>query len=208
MPMRLTGTLWKLRAKLTELTLPAAMPDATEVKNRNVMASMGWAIARGIDNRTYSRNATVRTAHTGRYRKSGATRPHDPHAEMEQRPDERADGHALDADTRPQHHGTQHDAQVVQQGSDAVRQETLACHEQLTQRERDREHERGQAHLAEQAGVLGRLLGIEAGRHQRHGPGRDEEQHPDRDGHDHERGRQDGARERDAIRGMRPARCA
>ena len=28
-PIRLTGTLWKLRAKLTAVTLPAASVDAT-----------------------------------------------------------------------------------------------------------------------------------------------------------------------------------
>ena len=32
--MRLTGTLWKLRAKLTELTLPATKVEATDVKRR------------------------------------------------------------------------------------------------------------------------------------------------------------------------------
>ena len=32
MPMRLTGTLWKFRAKLTALMLPAASVDATDVK--------------------------------------------------------------------------------------------------------------------------------------------------------------------------------
>src|SRR3954451_10674767 len=31
-PIRLTGTLWKFRAKLTELTLPAMRVDATDVK--------------------------------------------------------------------------------------------------------------------------------------------------------------------------------
>ncbi len=31
-PIRLTGTLWKLRAKLTELTDPSVSDEASEVK--------------------------------------------------------------------------------------------------------------------------------------------------------------------------------
>ena len=54
-PMRATGTLWKLRAKLTALMLPAAKVEATEVKKRNVSGSMGWATALGIESRRYRR---------------------------------------------------------------------------------------------------------------------------------------------------------
>ena len=72
-PMRLTGTLWKFRAKLTVLMLPAASVDATAVKYRNVSGSMGWLMAFGIDRRTYSRKPCDRRAKDGRYRKSVRT---------------------------------------------------------------------------------------------------------------------------------------
>ena len=52
-----TGTLWKLRAKLTAVTLPAASVVATLVKNRNVSGSMGWLSILGSISRTNSRSA-------------------------------------------------------------------------------------------------------------------------------------------------------
>ena len=165
MPMRLTGTLWKLRAKLTELTLPAAIPDATEVKNRNVMASMGCAMARGNARRTYSRNSAVRSASAGRYRKSVRWTPTTRMPRWSSEPTSVPMATPSMPMRRTQQQRAQHDAQVVQQGSEAVGQEPLAGDEQLAQRERDREHERGEAHLAEQARVQLALLGVEAGRH-------------------------------------------
>ena len=42
-PMRLTGTLWKLRAKLTDDEAALASADATRVKNRKVSGSIGRA---------------------------------------------------------------------------------------------------------------------------------------------------------------------
>ena len=41
-PSSATGTLWKLRAKLTERRCPPASLEATAVKNRNVIGSIGW----------------------------------------------------------------------------------------------------------------------------------------------------------------------
>ena len=64
-PMRLTGTLWKLRAKLTELTDPAASVDATEVKYRNVSGSMGWLAILGTISRRNSPTPCVRSRKLG-----------------------------------------------------------------------------------------------------------------------------------------------
>ena len=65
-PMSATGTLWKLRAKLTELMLPATKVDATEVKKRNVSGSMGWAMALGMARRRYCRKPLLLLASAGR----------------------------------------------------------------------------------------------------------------------------------------------
>ena len=59
-PMTLTGTLWKLRAKLTAVTLPAASVVATDVKKRNVIGSTGWLTTFGSMSRTNSRTEAVR----------------------------------------------------------------------------------------------------------------------------------------------------
>ena len=66
MPTRLTGTLWKLRAKLTALMPPTASVEATDVKKRKVSGSTGAARALGIDRRTYSRKPAERRASLGR----------------------------------------------------------------------------------------------------------------------------------------------
>jgi hypothetical protein len=58
-PTRLTGTDWKLRAKLTAVTDPAASPDATALKNRNVIGSTGWLTIFGSIRRTNSRMGGV-----------------------------------------------------------------------------------------------------------------------------------------------------
>ena len=49
--MRLTGTLAKFRAKLTELTLPGSSVEASAVKNRNVSGSIGWLTILGTMSR-------------------------------------------------------------------------------------------------------------------------------------------------------------
>ena len=65
-PTRLTGTLWKLRAKLMALMPPTTSVEATEVKKRKVSGSTGAASALGIERRTYSRKPADRTCHAGR----------------------------------------------------------------------------------------------------------------------------------------------
>ena len=95
--MRLTGTLWKLRAKLTALMLPATMVDATEVKNRNVSGSIGCDSALGIDRRTYSGSPGALTCQRGPVAEVGAHDLHDADAQVQERADDRADGDAQDA---------------------------------------------------------------------------------------------------------------
>jgi hypothetical protein len=65
-PISATGTLWKLRAKLMELTDPAASVLATLVKNRKVSGSIGWLTILGTISRTNSRMAGVRTSSRNR----------------------------------------------------------------------------------------------------------------------------------------------
>ena len=73
--MRLTGTLSKLRAKLTDEMLPAMNPEATLVKNWNVRGSIGAPAMRGSISAANSRTAAVRTASRGPIRKSLRTTP-------------------------------------------------------------------------------------------------------------------------------------
>ncbi len=68
MPTSDTGTLWKLRAKLTALTLPATSVVATLVKNRNVSGSIGWLAILGTISRRNSRTAGIRRSSRGRIR--------------------------------------------------------------------------------------------------------------------------------------------
>ena len=67
-PTSATGTLWKFRAKLTEVTEPAASPEATLVKNRNVIGSIGWASILGTMSSRNSRRAAIRSRRRGRIR--------------------------------------------------------------------------------------------------------------------------------------------
>ena len=59
-PIRLTGTLAKLRAKLTELTDAGTRVEANAVKNRKVSGSIGWLTILGIISRTNSARPFVR----------------------------------------------------------------------------------------------------------------------------------------------------
>ena len=67
-PIRLTGTLWKFRAKLTELTEPGASVEASAVKYRKVSGSIGWLTIFGIINRMNSPTPLARSAKLGRGR--------------------------------------------------------------------------------------------------------------------------------------------
>ena len=60
-PMSETGTLAKLRAKLTELTDPGTRVEARAVKNRKVSGSIGWLTIFGIISRTNSARPFVRS---------------------------------------------------------------------------------------------------------------------------------------------------
>ena len=68
MPTSATGTLWKLRAKLTAVMDPAASVDATLVKNRNVIGSIGWASILGSISQPNSWSAGIRSRIRGRIR--------------------------------------------------------------------------------------------------------------------------------------------
>ena len=65
-PNRLTGTLWKFRARLTEVMLPATRVDATLVKNRNVSGSMGLDAVFGSASRKKSRSPATCSASRAR----------------------------------------------------------------------------------------------------------------------------------------------
>ena len=64
-PMRLTGTLSKFRAKLTELTLPTSNRDASDVKYRNVSGSIGWLSILGAIRTRNSRTPRTRRLSVG-----------------------------------------------------------------------------------------------------------------------------------------------
>ena len=64
-PIRLTGTLWKLRAKLTELTEPGARVEARAVKYRKVSGSIGWLTILGTIRRRKAPTPAVRTFRLG-----------------------------------------------------------------------------------------------------------------------------------------------
>ena len=68
-PMSTTGTLWKLRAKLTELTAPAPSRVATRVKNRKISGSTGGRPSWGHQAQELPERR-VRTASWGRIRMS------------------------------------------------------------------------------------------------------------------------------------------
>ena len=67
-PISATGTLWKLRAKLTAETLPATSVDATLVKNRNVSGSIGWLAILGTMSLPNSSSAGIRRSSRKRTR--------------------------------------------------------------------------------------------------------------------------------------------
>jgi len=67
-PMRLTGTFMKLRARLTVVMLPAASAEATLVKNRNVIGSIGLDTVLGSISRKNSRTEAVRSSSASRGR--------------------------------------------------------------------------------------------------------------------------------------------
>ena len=67
-PISATGTLWKLRAKLTAETLPATRVEATLVKNRNVSGSIGWLTILGTISRRNSWRAGIRRSSRRRTR--------------------------------------------------------------------------------------------------------------------------------------------
>ena len=67
-PISATGTLWKLRAKLTAETLPATRVEATLVKNRNVSGSIGWLAILGTISSRNSWRAGIRRSSRKRTR--------------------------------------------------------------------------------------------------------------------------------------------
>ena len=67
-PISATGTLWKFRAKLTAVTLPATRVVATRVKNRNVSGSIGWLSILGTIRRRNSWIAAMRRSSRNRTR--------------------------------------------------------------------------------------------------------------------------------------------
>ena len=74
-PISDTGTLWKLRAKLSEVTLPAASVLATRLKNRNVSGSIGWLSILGSISRTNSWSAGICRSSRGLMRTSERRTP-------------------------------------------------------------------------------------------------------------------------------------
>jgi hypothetical protein len=67
-PMTVTGTLWKLRAKLTELIPPTASVDARALSWRNVRGSIGWLAILGSISLPNWRMAGIRSRIAGRSR--------------------------------------------------------------------------------------------------------------------------------------------
>ena len=61
-PTNVTGALWKLRAMLNTVRLPAAIREARFVKKANVIGSIGWLTRRGIVKRTNSPIWAVRSS--------------------------------------------------------------------------------------------------------------------------------------------------
>ena len=106
---------------------------------------------------------------------------------MHERPDDRPDRGAVDADERPEEDRPEHDAEVVEDRREAIAQEALAGDEHLAERERGGEDEGGDEHDPEELDVQRTLDRIEARDDQLSGRwGDDEEDHV---GHGHE---QDG----------------
>ena len=98
--MRLTGTLWKLRARLTVVMLPAARLDATLVKNRKVIGSIG--LLSGLGQHQPEELADRRGPAGSSRRRGPEGRPGDdpdePACRHAGRAQDRADGRGLDAD--------------------------------------------------------------------------------------------------------------
>src|SRR3989344_8819224 len=64
MPMKLTGTLWKLRAKLRVVIEPWAKREAMLVNTQKVTSSTGWPIIFGAIKRKVRRISELPHAHT------------------------------------------------------------------------------------------------------------------------------------------------
>ena len=194
-PIRATGTLWKLRAKLTAETLPATRVEATLVKNRNVSGSIGWLAILG----TISSRNSWRRAHP-------QVEPEaDPHgrpghadeadAEVEDGADDGAERGGHDPEALVEQDGAGDDADVVEDRREGVVDEVPLRDQHLAEGDRRREQDRRQQHQPEQVEVAGLVLGIEARGDDPDRLGGDGQHQQAQGGHDPDRQREHRLRE-------------
>ena len=200
-PTIATGTLWKLRAKLTAVMDPAASVEATLVKNRNVIGSIGWASILGSISQPNSWSAGMRTRSRGRMRTDEPVHADDADSEVERRAEDRADRRREDPDPVVEQDGAGHDPDVVEDRREGVEQEPPLGDEDLAQGDRRGEQDRRDQHQPEQLEVQGLRLRVEARRDDRDGRRGEEEQQDAADRHHADRQGEDRLRERRGVAG-------